>query len=55
MKIFCADGAHMKGVLKGTMLSLWGYDANEHLLCIGICFVYANEDEKRWKDFLTVM
>jgi hypothetical protein len=54
-KIFCADGAHMKGVLKGTILSLWGYDANEHLLCIGICFVYANEDEKRWKDFLTVM
>ena len=54
-ELFCVDGAHMKGKMKGTLLSLWGYDANDHLINVALSFVYANEDEKRWTDFLKIV
>ena len=53
--VFVTDGAHMKGTMKGSILSLWGYDANDHLVNIALCYVLANEDEKRWLDFLNVI
>jgi hypothetical protein len=45
--VFLADGTHLKG-----QHTMWGQDANKHVICMGLSVYFDNESSNTWYRFL---
>jgi hypothetical protein len=50
-RLLCCDGAHIRSLMKGTLLTATVKDANSHSVLLAMMYC-ASEDEKHWTIFL---
>ena len=47
-----SDACHGRTDLRGSFFGAWGFDSNDHMICLGLAFYYDNESKATWTLFL---